>query len=278
MIQSRDSYWERFARSFASLGPPLKPSPEDEEIITAAVQESPGATETQHLRVLLLGVTPALVARPWLAGGVLVAADSCLEMLNALWPGNIPNTRHAICADWRSMPLRHSSFDVAIGDGSANCVRYPDGIDALARELRRLIVPGGRAILRCYTQLDSPETPDQVFADLHNPSVPSFHHFKFRLLMSMQADSRRGVCVKDVYRAWKQHVNGAHFPSRSGWRAEDIQTIEFYQNATTVHAFPTLREFKRVLGEHFEHIAVHTPRYELGERCPTLVLARPQAV
>src|SRR4051812_3709375 len=48
MMQSCDSYWERFARSFASLGPPLKPSPEDEDIITAAVRESPGATEPQR--------------------------------------------------------------------------------------------------------------------------------------------------------------------------------------------------------------------------------------
>jgi hypothetical protein len=271
---SGGSYWSRFARSFGSLGPPLRPCREDLEVVLGAVAEATVRRRGRPLRALLLGVTPELAAMTWAEQCTLLAADGCLPMLQAVWPGDVPQRRWAICADWRKLPLYPSSLDVVAGDGSANCLRYPDGLRVMASGLRDLIAYGGRLVLRCYLQRELPETPEEVFGDVNNPALPSFHHFKFRLLMAMQADATRGVRVNEVYRAWRAHLNnGASVHLRPGWEARDVETIEFYRDADTIHTFPTLDQFRMVLDEFFDEIAIHTPRYTLGERCPTLVLS-----
>jgi hypothetical protein len=144
----------------------------------------------------------------------------------------------------------------------------------MASGLRDLIADGGRVILRCYLQREQPETPEEVFRDVNKPALPSFHHFKFRLLMAMQADATCGVRVNEVYGAWRAHLNnGSSVHLRPGWEVRDVETIEFYRDADTIHTFPTLDQFRMVLGEYFDEIAIYTPRYPLGERCPTLVLS-----
>lgn len=270
-VSTSSSYWRLFARSFGSLGPPLRPCGEDLEIVRKNVAEVSEAFDGRPLLALLLGVTPELVSMAWPQRCTLVAADNCLPMIQAVWPG-AGSQRWAICADWQELPLCPFSIDIVLGDGSANCVRYPDGLGRLASALRDLIAREGRLILRCYAQTESPETPEQVFADMDNPAMPSFHHFKFRLLMAMQADAERGIRVRDVYRAWRAHSNGACRRSGPGWRAEDLATIEFYKDADTIHTFPTLPQFRAVMAEYFDEIAIHTPRYVFGERCPTMVL------
>jgi hypothetical protein len=269
---SRVSYWRLFARSFGSLRPPLRPCGEDLEIARKTIAEVSETLQGRPLRSLLLGVTPELATMAWPEPCTLVAADNCLPMIQAVWP-EAGRQRWAICADWRELPFSSSSLDIVLGDGSANCVKYPDGLRQVASELRDLIGAGGKLILRCYAQTESPETPDEVFADKDNPALPSFHHFKFRLLMAMQADANRGVQVSDVYRAWRARANGGCLRSGPGWQARDLATIEFYKDADTIHTFPTLTQFRAVLAEYFDEIAVHTPRYVLGERCPTMVLA-----
>jgi hypothetical protein len=266
------SYWRLFARSFGSLGPPLRPSGGDLEIARKTVAEVSERLQGRPLRALLLGVTPELATMGLPEPCTLVAADNCLPMIQAVWPESGPH-RRVICADWRELPFASSSLDIVLGDGSANCLKYPDGLRRMASELRDPIVPGGRLVLRCYAQMESPETPDEVFADQDNPALPSFHHFKFRLLMAMQTDAHRGIRVRDVYREWRARLNGGCRRSGPGWQPADLATIEFYKDADTVHTFPTLAQFQAVLAEYFDEIAVHRPRYVLGERCPTMVLS-----
>jgi hypothetical protein len=57
---SGGSYWCLFARSFGSLGPPLRPCGEDLEVVRGAVAEATARRPGHPMRALLLGVTPEL--------------------------------------------------------------------------------------------------------------------------------------------------------------------------------------------------------------------------
>jgi hypothetical protein len=64
----------------------------------------------------------------------------------------------------------------------------------------------------------------------------------------------------------------AALAARTGWSREVIDQIDNYRESRAVYSFPTLDEFRATFVPLFTEIACHVPSYELGERCPTLVL------
>jgi len=223
-----------------------------------------------------LALVAVLGALDWISALVVAGAVVLFPVFGALVGRagrELAGRRWALQGDWLALPLRDSSCDVVIGDGVAICLRYPDGLRALARSLRRVLKSDGVIALRSYVQLAAPERPEDVIAGLDEN--PSFHHFKLRLAMAMQPAAAEGVAVNDVYNYWA----GCGFDKdrlmcRTGWPRETIETIELYRGVDTVHTFPTLAELRLVLREYFSESAIFTPSYFLGERCPTLVLQR----
>ncbi len=265
--------WDGFATSFAAVGPPLRPSIEDVRCFEEAVANWTVSHPGQSIRALLLGVTREIAEMRWPRASYLLALDQSLAMAQTIWPGNIPAWRWAVCGDWLALPRREASCEVVIGDGSANCVRYPHGLRALAENVRSVLRDDGVLILRCFAQPASKETPEQVFSDMFRSRIPSFHHFKFRLLMAMQPSAEQGIPVNDVYRKWvSSNIEQDWLMSRTGWENRAIETIHAYRDREVVHTFPTLAELRGVLLEFFDEISSSTPAYFLGERCPRFVL------
>jgi hypothetical protein len=227
----------------------------------------------QPLRAMLLGVTPEIARMGWPEKSSLIAVDSSLPMAQAVWPGNLAQRRWVACGNWLALPQRESSCQVAIADGSLNCLSYPNGFRALAKAVSGVLCGDGILVMRCYIQSGERETPEAVYADARRGTIRSFHAFKLRLLMAMQHTTEEGIAVKDVYRYLVNHnFDLQSLPLTTGWRKSAIETIEFYRDATNVYAFPTPTELRFALTEFFEEVAISTPRYEMGERCPTLVL------
>jgi SAM-dependent methyltransferase len=198
-------------------------------------------------------------------------------MAQGVWPGNIPGKRNVLCSDWLTLPFQDRSFDVVIGDGSLNCLPFPKMLRALAASIRRVLRDDSILAVRCFVRPESPESPEAIFADMLRGAIPTFHHCKFRLLMAAQQSAEQGVRVSDVYWLWTgRNFDRKLLASRAGWDARSIDSIELYRNKNTVHTFPTLAEFRSVLRELFEEVSISVPTYNLGERCPTLVL-RPRA-
>jgi SAM-dependent methyltransferase len=231
------------------------------------------------LRTLLLGVTPDIARSPWPEGSSLLGVDGSFPMVRGLWPRDMNGNRWAACGDWADLPVRDGACDIVIGDGSLNCVRFPDGLRSIAASVARVLCADGWFIARCFARPDRRETPGQVFAAIGARAYPSFHHFKFRLLMAMQPNAREGVCVGDVYEYWKsRRLDESSAVALTGWEIPHIRTMDLYKDSGTIHTFPTIDEMRSVLSEFFEEIDIATPSYALGERCPTLVLrqrARP---
>jgi hypothetical protein len=192
-------------------------------------------------------------------------------MVRHVWPADVPGGRQAVVADWFCLPIRDGSQSAVIGDGPVICVRYPDGLRELAWSVRRVLRADGVLLLRCFVQPARPEDPGEVMEQI--AACASFHHFKMRLLMALQKNSREGIAVNDVYRYWtSQNVDVADLAARTGWDRKDIDTIELHNGPNTVHTFPTLEEIQEVLAPCFRESSINVPAYSLGERCPLLVL------
>ena len=225
------------------------------------------------MRALMLGVTPAIAAMQWPDRLRLLAVDGSLAMVKGVWPGDLPVARAAICGEWLSLPLTDKSCDVVTGDGSANCVPFPEGLRRLAREALRVLRPEGCLFLRCYVQATPKEDARHLLDALSDGQYRSFHEFKFRFLMSMQESAQRGAAVAEVYCRWAQSgVDPRHLAAVTGWDASIIQALDAYRDSPTVHVFPTLTEFRSVLGEYFEELSCSYATYPLAERCPVLAL------
>jgi SAM-dependent methyltransferase len=208
-------------------------------------------------RALVLGVTPELCALPCAS---LVAIDRVPAMVHGLFRAR-PGAAAAI-GDWTALPLAAGSIDVALGDGVLSNLPYPDGYRALAAELARVLAPGGRAALRLFA---SPAARERLAPF----RTGSFHALKWRVAMAVTPASRN-VAVAAIRDAFD-----ATFPDRAAlpFARDVVDHIDAYAGSSLVYSFPTADEAVAAL-PGFREIARHLPGYELGDRCPTIVLAR----
>jgi len=266
------SYWSSAARQYTELRPPLRPCAED----ILFFEETAGKYALQHPeqanRALLLGVTPDIAQMRWPSSFSLLGVDRSNEMVNAVWPGNISGKRWAVNGDWLSLPQPPASCDIAIGDGSLNCLRYPDQHRAFLRSVCTALKAEGILVLRCFTQPEQQERTDQLFEAALRGEIPTFTQFRLRLLMAMQRSTGEGVAVSSVYRFWADRSATQMSRLRALWPKADIDYIELYRDAGAVHTFPTLAECRAVLSEFFDEVSASFPTYYAGERCPRLVL------
>ena len=203
----------------------------------------------------------------WAPASRLLAVDRSIEMVQAVWPGDIPEQREVVCGDWLTLPQKDRSCDIVVGDGSINCLRYPDDFRMLARQVSRVLRDDGIFVSRCYIQPTVLEQPERVFASILDSL--SFHHFKFRLLMAMQPGVRQGVAVNDVYRFWSaQNVDVDSLVSRTGWDRSAIEMMDLYRDARTIHTFPAWGELQPALLQFFDQVSVS----DMTGCCPIAVL------
>ena len=268
---AKAAYWDSLAESYRSLGSPFRPISEDVRIYEKAVADWAAERPRGAVQGLVLGSTPALAGLGWPTGTQLISVDNSFSMVRSVWPA--ADRRPGICGSWTDLPLRDHSIDVAVGDGSLNCVRHPEPVETVCRSLSRALSPDGLFLLRTYVRPEEPESVEQVFEDMFRGAIPSLTHFKLRLFLAMPQDRRSGAALEDFYELWLEHViDPACIAQATGWPLEDIQTLSAYRQSSTVHTFPTLAEFRGLLHRHFDECAIVTPNYLLGEHCPIFVL------
>ena len=123
------SHWSR-------MGLPLRPlSPLPEHLGTLLPRP--------EAKVLNLGVTPDHYS----VGGDLTALDWSAEMIEHVWPGDT-DTRRAVQGDWRHMPFDDASFDAVTGDNCLAMLAFPDAVDQVLAEARRVLRPGGATVVK----------------------------------------------------------------------------------------------------------------------------------
>lgn len=268
-------HWDSVAHQWKHWKPPLRPCAADIEMLRQSVWNGFSAERRNKLNVLLLGVTPEIAEMAWPEGTRLQAVDRSAEMIEVVWPGNVPGRREARQGQWLSLPFADRQFDVVVGDGCFIHMDYPHGWTALSRSLRRVIRDDGLMLMRFFVQGPDRETPEEVYLDLKRGDVESFHVFKWRLAMALQQSSAEGVRVHDVWQHWdRAAISMPELARQTGWPPESIRTITLYRDKQVTHTFPTLAEALDAVKPFFAVQLVQQPAYELGERCP-IVTFRP---
>ena len=270
----RSDHWRRHALQWHSVGPPLRPCHEDvavaEQMVARAYRNVGGGS----MRNALLGVTPELVGMTWPAGSRLLPVDRSIEMIREILPRRAAVPMAPVGASWLALPLCDDSLDCVVGDGCFTVLENVEAHRRLCHELRRVLRPGRFFVIRLFVQPTKREPVATVFDDLEAGLIGNFHIFKWRLAMALHDNLDEGVPVRDIWRCWTQAgVDAEDLAARLNWPIDVVSTIEVYRDSSARYTFPTLEEARAVLGEAFEELDCHVPDYELGSRCPTLLLA-----
>jgi SAM-dependent methyltransferase len=265
---SKETVWAGIARSYAAFGSPFVPSRDDIDLVEKAV-----ATRGEGIHAVMLGVTPGIALMQWPRDARITAADGSAAVIGALWPGDIPNVRRAVCAQWLAIPVVPGSCDVVVGDGSLNVCRFPGEVRELCRAVHSLLKEDGILVVRCYVRPSEPETVDEVMAAVLSEAGLTVDQFKMRLYLAMQRSARAGVAVREAARIlYRYDIDQRMMRERFGWNGAAIEPFLSWPVSDAVYTFPSLEELRAVLGDCFEEVSITYPGYELGYCCPTLVV------
>jgi len=255
--------WSDFHRRWLRLKPPLRPNEEVRAAIRAAL-----AGSLEH--ALLLGVTPELsdIALN------TTAVDRSAMMIALAWPGNTP-MRKAVNGNWLNLPCRDRLFSAVLGDGSLNCLDYPQGYRRLYEQLGRVLLPEAKLAIRCYVTPDSCETLAVVREQTMAGRRRGFHALKWRLAMAIAAErSDPNVpvwLIRDVFN--REFPDRARLVQATNWSEEEISEIDDYRDAVEIFSFPTRQQLLAVVPDAFAKPRfAASGTYELADHCPLLVM------
>ncbi len=270
-MTAQTDHWNQHARQWSLIGPPLRPAAQDVQLLETELCGWQKRADAGSPRALLCGVTPEIAAMQWPPGTWLTAIDHSRSMIAGVWPGSCAPGA-AVCGSWFSLPLAAASQDILIGDGCYSLLVGRSNYLAFSAELRRVAAGGTLLLMRYFVRPQQPETRGAVIDDLWHGRIGNFHVFKWRLAMALHGSLEQGVRLGDIWNAWHEAVpDPARLAAQLGWREEVVNTISNYRGVDTRYSFPTLEEARALVGD-FEIVSTRIPDYELGARCPTLVM------
>lgn len=239
--------WSAFAKSWAQVASPLRPLPEDlQRLRQTWLASLPDGLPARRLDVLMLGVTPEFATFPWSDQFGLRALDCNEAMIRGVWPGDTAD-RVAVQGDWRRMPFADASFDLVVCDtGLALLVEMADLL-AVGAEIRRVLRPGGRAVLRHFARTALEETEESLVAAAAAGTMANFHGLKLRLLMALEArNPGRGVSLGEVWDRFQQlFPDRAALARQLGCAPAVIDTIDTYRGRDGRYIFRSVAEVAR---------------------------------
>lgn len=212
--------WAQISERIGEWTSPLRPSPEDVAMFQNQLESAD--------RTLLLGVTSAL--QP-LASVVIDHNPQVIATYKT----------DAVLGDWKDLPFV-SEFDAVIGDGCLTV--FQEAPELFFKQVRKVLKPGGRLILRVFIAPESKEDLETIFK---NREGMGFHAFKWKVAHAL---GNPYVPVKELYETIKPVWNHP--------------TLSVYRDSDLVYYFPKLSELPS-----WEHIQFGTT-YELAERCPVV--------
>ena len=265
--------WAAFAAKWAQVASPLRPCPEDlQRLKETWVTSLPAGIPGRCIDVLMLGVTPELALFPWAEPISLRAIDSSEEMIRSVWPGDGPD-RKAVLGKWERMPFADASFDLIVSDDGLAVLPEMASLTAVGGELRRLLKPDGRVVMRLFAPTAGLETEQSVVAATEAGEMHNFHGLKLRLLMALDARTPgQGVRLGDVWDCFERiFPDRESLARRLGCDVQTVATIDTYRGRDGRYIFRSLAEVARVF-EAFRLAQGPAGHYPFAEYCPVFSL------
>jgi SAM-dependent methyltransferase len=276
MDRTKLAYWESRARwlSAAAVPPPNQPTAEDFAGYAARLRACAERVGERPLDALMLGATGGIATLRWPVGTRLVAVDWSPGMIAKRWPAKgAPPGSTVVRGDWREMPLRDQSIDLAIGDGCYAALANFSDCRLLHDELARVLRADGWVVTRAFLRPERPEPVDALFEDLHSGRIGNLAIFRWRLIMALHGRNPAGARTGDVFDAWQARIRDAkQVIARNGWHPASLALMDSWKNAEVRVPLPTLSEVCEMIAPGFELLDCAYPAYELGRCCPILVL------
>lgn len=258
-------HWDGFLRAFSRMRPPLRPDADVVAAFRVLVRDCADP-------MLLLGVTPELAD----LSPNLLAIDRTQAMLDSVWPGDTKQ-RRALVGNWLKLRLPSASFASVICDGGAMAFPYPGLPTKLLREVANVLIPGGRFVCRVFSSPEQGETLEAVRAACERGEVGNVHALKWRVAMAI-GHERGGPNIpvsdiRDVFERW--FPDRAALAAKTGWPADEIDTIDSYAGSSSVYGFATRSQLLAIVPPELVNARfVEAGSYELAERCPLFVMER----
>jgi hypothetical protein len=271
-IPSGEGHWKSHAIRWDLIGPPLRPSPDELDVVAAVVSELRSQVGDRGLDALILGVTVEYARFPWPPRSNLTALERSESMIRHVWPGSTAATERALRGDWLAPEASLGPFDLLLGDGVLSMLAYPGDYERFGRTMRGLTRAGGRWVLRLYARPVEPEEPEGLLDDLREGRLTNINEFKLRLGMLLcDAGRADDVGVSEMWRFWDEARR--RDPSlRDRWSTELQSTIENYRDGVARYSFPRLDPVLDLLRRYATIRGVRFPGYRLGDCCPTVIL------
>ena len=266
------SYWESgHAGPVRPMGAPIVPAAEDTAFLEDRMLAAAGG---RPVDALLLGMTRSIATLRWPAGSSLVAVEWSSAMMRRFWPKDgLPRTASPVRADWRELPLASSSRDFAAGDGCYSVLASLADAALVNREVQRVLRPGGRFYMRCFSRPERGFSVGEIFDALRAGRVANVFLLQWLLAMAVHGDTREGVALDAVWRAWSE---GAPRPrelfARCGWPEDSGWTFERWKGVAVRYSFPTASELGEITAPLFDVAERRVPAYPWGECFPSLVM------
>lgn len=267
--QRQQAVWKKHADQWQWVGAPLRPTPEDGQLMLQLAQSALSGKSIAH--VVVLGVTPEVVHLPWPAQAQLQAFDHSAEMIAKVWRPHAQVASSVQQVRWEAMPLPGRSVDLLVGDGSLAALPHLQTYRDVLTEVGRVIRPDGVLVVRCFIRPDQPETLETVAHAALSGQIRSFHALKWRVAMAQGLGEDFSVPVVGIRSAFNDiFPDRDHLARLTGWARETIDTIDVYAGTDTRYTFPTLAALRQACAPRFEVADVRHGHYELAERCPTI--------
>lgn len=258
-------HFRRLIPLWQKMGLPLRPREPVPSVLARLLSGRPA-------KLLMLGVTPDYAG----FGDDLTALDWSPEMVAEIWPGDT-DKRRAVLGDWRDMPFEAESFDAAIGDNAMTMLYWPDDVDAVLAEVRRVVKPDGIAVFRWFLAPDRPATDTELKALALSLRDKASDIMRWRFVMD--AVHEAGEPTVPVRAAWRKYSrlfpDFGELARANDWDAAELAELDIYRESTAQFTFPTLAQMQAAASRHFSSIElVPSGDYPLAEFAPFVILGR----
>ncbi len=195
-------------------------------------------------------------------------------MIARVWPGD-EGAKRAALGDWRTMPFAAAGYDAVIGDNCLAFLSYPDGLEQVVAQVRRVLRPDGLAVFRVFVAPQTPPSDDDLIRFAYSLKGKSQDAFRWRIAMhTANCAPTPNVLANDVWLEFRRlFPKPEELLRANGWEEGSFSVLELYRGSEMMISFPTVDELSGVALRQFGQMDLHSSGdYPMSEHCPFVVL------